>query len=225
MNAVEAALESRTAVSSPGEGLVRKLWAPAVIALAAVVVVLLAIVGNSTSAWQLLGIGRGLVPPEYYHVSGFIIVLATTLGQAVGWAGGSGIAYYILTLVGFPRASITWKLAMSVVYLGLGALPLFFYHVLFGAPLLGLDRAGTEQTLLERYPDASWLISSVHPVADLSLIPLGVVFLALLWLTGDSPRQSRPIQIVLALAMLGTSLAVALSLAIHSTLAHVKLPV
>lgn len=70
---------------------------------------------TSTSAPQLLGIGRGLVLPEYYHVSGFVMVLATMMGQAVGWAGGSGIAYYILTRVGFPRAIFTWKLAMSLV--------------------------------------------------------------------------------------------------------------
>lgn len=65
--------------------------------------------------------------------------------------------------------------------------------------LFGLSRTGLEPWLLERYPDAHWLIFSAHPVVDVSLIPLGVIFLAVLWFTGDSPRQSRLVQIVLAL--------------------------
>lgn len=200
----------------------RRLIVPAVIAVFVAVLVLLAVVAKSESAWHLLGVGRGLVPPEYYHVSGFVIVLATTIGQAVGWAGGSAFGYYLATLVGFPRGFVTWKLVMSVVYAGLGAVPLVVYHVLYGTPLLGIPRAGLEEFLVRQYPDAHWLLYSSHPFVDGSLVPLAVVFLGFLWFTGEAPRRSRAVQTVLALALVGTSLAIALSLAIHSTFAHIR---
>jgi uncharacterized membrane protein YqjE len=64
---------------------------------------------------------------------------------------------------------------------------------------------------------------SAHPVVDLSLIPLAVLFFWVMWKAGDRVQQSTALQTVLALALLGTSLAIALSLAIHSTLVHIRL--
>jgi hypothetical protein len=193
------------------------------IAAVAVIVVLAIIVAASRSAWFLLGAGRGFVPEEYYHVSGFVLVLATTVGQAVGWAGGSGILYYVMTRVGFGATWTTLRIAMSLVYLGLGGLPLLVYHILYGQWLLGIPRVGLEEWLTANSPDAYWLLITAHPVVDLSLIPLTVVFLGLLWGTGDRVQRNLVLQTVLALALLGTSLAVALSLGIHSTLVHIRL--
>lgn len=200
-----------------------RLLIPVVIAAVVVTLVLMAVVAASKSAWFLLGAGRGFVPEEYYHVSGFVLMLATTFGQAVGWAGGSGLAYYVMTLIGFPPTWTTWRVAMSVVYLGLGGLPLLAYHVLYGQWLLGLPRVGLDEWLNVNYPDARWLLLTFHAVVDLSLIPLTAVFLGLLWGLGERVRRSLVLQTVLALALLGTSLAVALSLGIHSTLVHIRL--
>lgn len=200
-----------------------KLAAPVVIALATATVVLAWLVRATGLAWMLLGVGRGLVPPEYYPASGFVIVLATTIGQAAGWAGGSGAAYHVMTLVGFARSFTTWRLAMSLVYLGFVTVPLLVFHALFGAPLLGLPREGLDAWLLARYPDAHWLLVRAHELIDVSLLPLGLAFLALLWLTGEAPKRSVAVRTAIALTLLGTSLAVAVSLAIHSTVAHIKL--
>jgi len=194
-----------------------------VIAAVVVTIVLLLLVVRSKSAWFLLGAGRGLVPEGYFHISGFILVLATMFGQAVGWAGGSGLLFYAMTLVGFGATWTTARIAMSLVYLGLGGLPLLFYHVFYGQWLLGLPRTGLEEWLAANYPDARWLLIPAHPAVDLSLIPLAALFLGALWGFGDRLRQSPVLQTVLALALLGTSLAVALSLAIHSTLVHIRL--
>jgi hypothetical protein len=199
------------------------LAGPVAVSLGVVVAVLVWIVRSSEAAWSLLGIGRGLVPPEYYPVSGFVIILGTTLGQAVGWAAGSGIAYYVMTLLGRAPGFQTSRIAMSVVYLGLGTLPILVFHALYGAPLLGLPREGLAEWLLAGHPDAHWLLIRAHPFVDGSVVPLGLAFLGLLWLTGERPARSRLVQFGLALAVLGTSLAVALSLGIHSTIVHIKL--
>jgi hypothetical protein len=222
MSRLVSALESPTDVVPEPTDLARRLVIPVLISVVILAVVLAVIVGASESAWHMLGVGRGLVPPEYYHVSGFVIVLATMLGQAIGWAGGSALLYHLLTLAGFARAFSSWKVSMTIVYVGLGALPLLVYHVLFGGPLLGLPRQGLEDWLLTRAPDAYRLLVTAHPLVDGSVIPLGAVFLGLLWFGGEALRRSRPVLTVMALALLGTSLAVALSLAIHSTLAHLK---
>jgi hypothetical protein len=204
------------------EWLVR-LWLPVLIAGAVVTVVLLLVVAASKSAWLLLGAGRGFVPEAYFHLSAFVLMLGTTFGQAVGWAGGSAVLYYVMTIAGFGLTWSTARLAMSLVYLGLGGLHVFVYHLAYGQWLLRMPRAGIEGWLAANYPDARWLLITAHDPVDWSLVPLAVVFLGVLWGCGERPRQSLALQTVLALALMGTSLAIALSLGIHSTLAHIRL--
>ncbi|MGH7265578.1 MAG: hypothetical protein ACREMB_12105 [Candidatus Rokuibacteriota bacterium] len=199
------------------------LWPPLVVALSLVILVAAAIVAASPSAWVLLGAGRGLVPAAYYPLSGYVLILATALGHAVAWAGASLLVYHVLTLVGFAAAWSTARVAMTLTYVGLAGLPLAAFHLLYGGWLLGLPRTGLEAWLLENHPDAHWILIAAHPVVDFSLAPLGVGFLALLWGFGDRLRRQAGLQTAWWLCLLGTSLAVALSLAIHSALVHVRL--
>ncbi len=199
------------------------LWSPVLIAVAVATIVLAIIVGTSKSAWFLLGAGRGFVPEEYYHLMAFVLLLGTTFGQAVGWAGGSVVGYYAMRLVGFGSGWTTARIAMSLVYVGLAGLPISVYEVFYGKGLLGLPRLGLDEWLAQNYPEARWLLITGHPIVDWSLLPLGVVFLGLLWGFGERVRRERVLQTILALAVLGTSLAVALSLGIHSTLVHIRL--
>ncbi|MGH7831584.1 MAG: hypothetical protein ACREP8_15570 [Candidatus Binatia bacterium] len=196
---------------------------PVGIAVIAVTILLLIIVATSPSAWWLLGAGRGLVSEEYYPVWGFILTFGTLFGQAVGWAAGSAIAYYLMTLFGFPPGWATARLAMSIVYLGLAALPLSVYHIFYGGWLLSIPRAGLYEWLAESYPSAYWLLAYAHPVIDLSLIPLGIVFLGILWKYDERLQREPAYRTALALSLLGTSLAVALSLAMHSMLVHTRI--
>ena len=196
---------------------------PVLIAATTVTILLMLIVATSKSAWFLLGAGRGFVPESLYPVWGFVIVLGTTFGQAVGWVGGSAVAFYVMTTVGFPATWATTRLAMSIVYVGLAGLPLSVFHILYGGWLLGIPRGGLREWLAANYPDAYWLLIYAHPVVDLSLIPLAVIFLGILWKYDDRLQRDPILQNVLALSLLGTSLAVALSLAIHSTLVHIRI--
>lgn len=206
------------------EGLAR-LWLPLIIAVAVVTIVLLIIVAASKSAWFLLGAGRGIVPEEYYHLAAFLLMLGTTFGQVAGWAGGSALLFYVMTHVGFGANWTSARIAITLVYLGLGGLHVFAYHMVFGHGqwLLGIPRTGLEGWLAANHPDARWLLITAHDPIDYSLIPLGGVFLGVLWGFGERAQRSLVLQTVLALALLGTSLAVALSLGIHSTLVHIRL--
>jgi len=177
----------------------------------------------SKPAWDLLGAGRGFVPEELYSVSGFLLVLGTTLGQAIGWAMGVAIAIYVINLFGFPLTWHTARWTMSAIYLGLVALPLLVFHVLYGDWLLGIPRTGISEWLAENHPLARWLVIYAHPVIDLSLIPLAAIFLGILWKYGERLQREISLQTALALTLLGTSLAVALSLAIHSILVHLRI--
>ncbi|MGH7797203.1 MAG: hypothetical protein ACREQ2_20275 [Candidatus Binatia bacterium] len=199
------------------------LWRPVLIAAAAVTVLLLVIVAASHSAWSLLGIGRGFVSEELYSISGFVIVLALTFGHAIGWAIGSAIVFYIMTLFGTGANWSTARIAMGVAYLALGPLPLLIFHTFYGGTLLGMPRAGLGEWLAEHHPSARWLLIYAHPVIDFSVIPLAAIFLGILWKYGDRLQRETPLQTALALTILGTSLAVALSLAIHSMLVHARI--
>jgi hypothetical protein len=148
-----------------------RLWLPILTASAAVTLLLLLVVSTSPSAWRLLGAGRGLVPEALYPVSGFVLVLGTTFGQALGWAAGTALFVYALTLL---RISPTWptiRLVMTVVYLGLAAVPLLVFHGLYGDWLLGMPRVGLDDWLAAHHPDARWLLITAHPVVELSLVP------------------------------------------------------
>jgi len=199
------------------------LWRPVLVAVATATILLLIIVVASKPAWDLLGAGRGFVPEQLYFLSGFLLVLGTTFGQVIGWAVGVGIAVYVLTLTGFSPNWTTARLAMSAVYLGLAGLPFFFFHILYGGWLLGMPREGLGEWLAENYPGAYWLLIYAHPVIDLSLVPLAFVFLGILWAYGDRARREATLQTALALSVVGTSLVIALSLAIHSTLVHARI--
>jgi hypothetical protein len=199
------------------------IWPPLLLALSLVILVAAGIVAASRSAWVLLGAGRGLVPDTYYPVSAYALILATTLGQAVGWAAASVVGYHVLTLVGAAGGWTTARIAMTLGYLGLAGLPLAVFHLLYGGWLLGLPRAGLSEWLLAHHPDAHWILVTAHPVVDLSLVPLAAAVVGLLWGVGDRLRRQAGLQTVWWLCLLGTSLAVALSLAIHSALVHVRL--
>jgi hypothetical protein len=223
MNQLEERLEMELDWSQQGRGQLGPWIRPALIAAVTVTIALMIIVATSKSAWHLLGAGRGFIPEGYYHVWGFVLTFGTVFGQAVGWAGGSAIAFYVMTLVGFPPNWTTARLAMSIVYAGLAVLPFSAYHVLYGGWLLDLPRVGLNEWLAANHPDAYWLLIYAHPVIDLSLIPLAVLFPGLLWKYGDRVQRDSIFQTVLALSLLGTSLAIALSLAIHSTLVHIRI--
>jgi hypothetical protein len=112
---------------------------------------------------------------------------------------------------------------MSAVYLGLAAIPFLLFHIVYGGWLLGMPREGLGEWLSANYPGAYWLLIYAHPVIDLSLIPLAALFLGLLWAYGERVRREPRLQNVLAISMFGTSLAIALSLAIHSILVHIRI--
>jgi len=199
------------------------LWRPVLIAIATVAVVLLIIVTASLPAWSILGAGRGIVPEEWYPLSGFLLVLGLTLGHTASWAIGSAIVFYGMTLWRYRPTWETARNAMGLVYFLLGPLALLLFHALYGEWLLDMPRAGLGEWLAENHPDARWFLIYGHPVVDFSVVPLAAIFALILWQYGERVQRDTTLQTALALTVLGTSLAVALSLAIHSILVHARI--
>jgi hypothetical protein len=192
--------------------------------IAAIVTTALAVlvVFTSQSAWQALGIGRGLVAPEQYHYTALLVLLGTTFGQCIGWAAGSALLVYVWLLFGSAMTLRVVQMSMSIVYCGLAVMPWFFYHLLFGQPLAGLPRPGMAAWVQQHYADAYWLLFPGHRVTDLLIIPLLVAVLGLLWGGGERVLRRAGMQTLLLCLILLTSLAVALSLGIHATLVHLR---
>lgn len=199
------------------------LWRPVLIAAATVAALGVIIVAASHAAWSLLGVGRGLVPEDLYALSGFFLVVGLAFSLAIGWAIGSAVAFYVMTLLGFGATWPAARIAMGVVYLALGPLLLLAYHIFYGGWLLGMPRTDLGEWLAESHPSARWLLIYAHPVVDLSLIPLAAIFFGILWKYSERVQRETNLQTMLALTVLGTSFAVALSLAIHSTLVHARI--
>ncbi len=213
------------AVEQAGGGwLTPALLGPVALAAAIVAAVAAAIVLATPSAWRLLGAGRGLVPEAYYPHWALVILLGTTFGQGVGWAGGSALAAYAWGVVTGRRPSPrAVRGAMILVYLGLAVVPVTLYHAVFGRPLAGLPREGLREWLATTYPDAHALLFAAHPVVDLVPFALAPAVVWMLWRLDDSRLARAGTQTLLALLILGTSLAVALSLGIHAVLVHLRL--
>jgi hypothetical protein len=196
---------------------------PVVIGSITVTILLMLIVGFSKSAWTLLGVEPVFVDEDYYHVWAFVLILGTTLGLAIWWAAGSAVAFYVMTFVGFPVTWTTLRLAMSIVYLGLGPVFLLAHHILYGERLWGMPRIRLKEWLATNYSDAYWLLIYGHPVVDFSVIFCGILFFGTLWKYGDRLQRSPLLETTLTLSIIGTSFAVALSLAIHSILVHIRI--
>lgn len=196
---------------------------PVLKASLAVALLLLLIVATSKSAWVLLGAGRDFIPEGYYHLWGFVLLVGTVIGQVVGWAAASAAVFYLMTGVGFPATRESARIAMSVVYIGLAVVPVSVYHLLYGGGLLGMPRAGVKEWLAANDPGAYWLVIYAHPVIELALIPLAIGVLTIFWKHDVRLERDPKLQTTLALCLLGTSMAVALSLAIHSILVHIRL--
>lgn len=220
---VEAFAHDEPATRAGARWLDRGVVGPLVLAAAVIAVLTFWIVTATPSAWRILGVGGGFVPEAYYVYSSFVMILATAYGQFVGWAGGTALLAYLLCRVTrHPLTSGVIRGAMVLVYLGLVTLPLTAFHVLYGQPLLGLERAGVPPWLLQNYPDAYLLLYTLHPLVDYSLVPLGLAVVGILWGASDARLAARWLQFLLALFILATSLAVALSLGIHSVLVHIR---
>ncbi|RMF88731.1 MAG: hypothetical protein D6736_09665 [Nitrospinota bacterium] len=176
------------------------------------------------STWHLLGIGRGLIPPRFYPYSALVIILGTTFGQFLGWAGGSILLSYGLSLLRkVPSSFRIIQIAMTLVYLGLAFGPIPLYHYIFGRPLLGIPRQTLPVWLQQHYPDAYTLLIPAHHWIDWSVVPLALLVLLLLWKGGEQSMRHFWLRTALFFLVMLTSLAVALSLTIHSTLAHIRL--
>ncbi|GIX46356.1 MAG: hypothetical protein KatS3mg131_0567 [Candidatus Tectimicrobiota bacterium] len=205
-------------------GWLRRALGALVVALIAIAVLAVLVVFATRSAWQLLGVGRGLVSPEFYPYSGLLVLLGTTLGQFAGWAGGSALLVYLWRrLTQRPLTPRVVQVAVSLVYLGMAVLPILVYHVLFGPPLAGLPRPGLEAWVRTHHPDAYALLFPGHRVVDFSVIPLAIAVLALVWSSKERLVRHFGLQTLVLFLILATSFAVALSLAIHSTLVHIRL--
>lgn len=205
-------------------GWLRQSVAPLLIAAALVIGLAAMVVFTSRSAWQLLGIGRGFVPPELYHYSALMVILGTTFGQFVGWVAGSALLAYVRWWVTEKPATLKLlQISATIVYFGLAALPLFFFHFLFGGPLAGIPQEGLPEWLQQNYPGAYWLLITAHPMVDWSLVPLGIAVVLIFWGRAEQVLRNRALQALVLFLILGTSLVVALSLAIHSTLAHIRI--
>ncbi len=204
-------------------GWLQRAVGPGLIAAVMIVAVAVLVVFTSKSAWLLLGVGRGLVTPAFYHYTGLLVVLGTTFGLCAGWAVGSAFLVYIWHLLGSATTLNVVQVCMSTAYGGFAILPILLYHLLFGQPLAGLPRPGLAAWVLQAYPDAYWLLFPGHWVTDLLMIPLLIAGLALLWGGKEQWWRHRGVQILMLFLMLLTFFAVALSLGIHSTLAHLHL--
>ena len=86
-----------------------------------------------------------------------------------------------------------------------------------------MPRVGFEKWLAANEPEAYRLLIYAHPVVDRLVLPLGIVFLAILWKYGDKLDRHPIYHLLLAFSLLGTSFAVALSLAMHSILVHIRM--
>lgn len=187
-------------------------------------IVALGIMFRFRSAWDLLGVGRGLVPPEYYPYSALVVILGTTFGQFVGWAAGSALLAYVWYRVrGRVFSFKALQVAMTLVYCGLAFGPISLYHSLFGQPLAGIPRPALSTWLAQHYPNAYDLLITGHPWVDWSVLPIAIVVLVLLWKSKERVMHRWAVQTLLFFLIMLTSFVVALSLAIHSTLVHIRM--
>ncbi len=168
-------------------------------------------------AWHLLGVGRPVVPDAFYPLTALAVLLITTGGLAVAFAGGTMSLLALWQILGKGVGFATVRVFAGLSYLFVTLLPTIFIH------LYGLPRPGLAQWLQTQNPDAYQVIFGLHRVVDLSHFLLAIAGIGILWGVGDKLQTSRVAQAAFVVVLLFTFFSVSLTLGFHSALAGIHI--
>lgn len=168
-------------------------------------------------AWQLLGVGRPVVPEGLYPVTALAVLLFTTILGAITFAGLTMSLLALWQVLGKEVSfAVVWVFA-GLSYLFVTLLPTIFIH------LYGLPRPGLAQWLQTHNPDAYQVIFGLHRVVDLSHFLLAIAGIGILWGVGDKLQTSRVAQAAFVVVLLFTFFGISMTLGFHSTLVRIQI--
>ena len=168
-------------------------------------------------AWQLLGVGRPVVPEGLYPVTAMAVLLITTGGLAVAFAGGTMSLLALWQILGKEVSFAAVRVFAGVSYLVVTLLPTSFIH------LYGIPRPGLAHWLQTQNPDAYQVLFGMHRAVDLSHFVLAFLGIGLLWGLGDKLRTSRVAQAAFVVVLLLTFFGISVTLGFHSTLVRIQI--
>lgn len=198
-------------------GITRVAWQPFLIGLVLFLVVAMSAVALTRPVWELLGIGRGLVPEALYPYTAFAMLVITTFGLFFAWGMGSFALLFGWHLLGRKADPAIARLIAGVAYLVTTFFPLGFIH--FFSPL----REGLGEWLRIHHPAVYRILFPWHTLLDYLPLLLAVGVLGFLFGYRDRIFQSRPAQAAVLFLLLSTFFTISLSLGFHSALVRIRI--
>lgn len=200
-------------------GITRVAWQPFLIGLVLFLAVAMSAVAMTRPVWELLEIGRGLVPEELYPYSAFVMLVITTFGLFFAWGMGNFALLLVWHLIGRNRKMDPGKarLIAGLTYLVITFFLLGFIH--FFSPI----REGLGEWLAEHNPTAYGILFPWHTVVDYLPFFFAVGVFGFLFGYGDRIFQSRPAQAAVLFLLLSTFFTISLSLGFHSALVRIRI--
>ncbi|MFN3477601.1 MAG: hypothetical protein ACK4Z6_08665, partial [Candidatus Methylomirabilales bacterium] len=100
-------------------GITKVAWQPFLIGLVLFLVVAMSAVALTRPVWELLGIGRGLVPETLYPYTAFVMLVVTTFGLFFAWGMGSFALLFVGHLFGRKADPGQARLIAGLTYLAI----------------------------------------------------------------------------------------------------------
>ena len=172
---------------------------------------------TTAPAWQLLGVGRPVVPEGLYPVTALAVLLFTTILGAITFAGLTVSLLALWQVLGKEVSFAVVRVFAGLSYLFVTLLPTIFIH------LYGLPRPGLAQWLQTHNPDAYQVLFGMYRAVDLSHFVLALLGIGLLWGLGDKLQTSRVAQAAFVVVLLLTFFGISVTLGFHSTLVRIQI--
>ena len=207
----------RSTVTLRELGLTGDAWGPLSISVVFFLLASFTGIVVSTPAWYILGVGRPLVPEFLMPVTGFVVLLMTTGGLSVAWAGGT-ISFLELWEVLGNRTTF----ASVRVFSGLSLLIVWFLVATF-LHIFAVPRPGLEAQLLGQDPALQYALYTFHRYNDFMHFVLAVGALGMLWGYGEGLLRNRLAQVVTLVLIWLTFYCLSLTIGLHAAASRLVL--
>ncbi len=196
-------------------GLTEDAWGPLTTSIVVFLLAALTGIVVTTPAWYALGVGRPLVPEFLMPVTGFVLLLMTTGGLSVAWAGGTISLLGLWEVLGHRTTFASVRLFTGLSLLIVWFLVATFLHI------YAVPRPELEAQLLGQDPALHYALFTFHRYNDFMHFVLMVGSLAMIWGYGENLLRNRLAQVVTLVLVWLTFYSLSLTIGLHSAAVRV----
>jgi hypothetical protein len=161
-------------------------------------------------AWYVLGVGRPALPEFLMPVTAFVLLLVTTGGLTVAWAGGTVSLLGLWEVLGKKMTFASVRLFAGLTLLIIWFLVATYLHI------CAVPRPELETQILSQNPALHYALYTFHYYNDVMHFLFAIAALAMIWGYGEGLLRHRLPQVVTLVLIWLTFFSLSLTIGLHS---------